>query len=359
MPYHAAEGYCRSCVRSQCSESHLPDICSTCADSLEMFGVCLGYVGHYQGPARRSQFRRLGRHSSNPGLPVNNSSELSKIKDQLPIRISSCIVFCWFLLSWLMSHGGETLKQNCGYSCYVVQAVHTSIHLTRHWHCFELTGNSEVHHARDARLIKIDRDWSRLWSWYSTVCFASALFSLALSGRETSTTPQKSWKARGLEGCPEIKSFPGRTHRNWFLHIFLVNWVVFQCISYIYSDYTRIFIFVLSVTPISACVYRGSIPVKLMSFSQMISTGILLLPNKSPSFWNKLRNCYCVTNLRTCYFYLLFLSGRDLPNCDPSGHPYTRPDHKKRADKLCEKWVKTRRTSDAHNRRPLSLVSLC
>jgi len=232
-----------------------------------MFGVCLGYVGHYQGQSRRSQFRRLGRHSSNPGLPVNNSSELSKIiKNQLSIRISSCIVFCWFLLSWLMSHGGETLKQNCGYSCYVVQAVHTSIHLTRHWHCFELTGNSEVHHARDARLIKIDRDWSRLWSWYSTVCFASAMFSLALSGRETSTTPQKFWKARGLEGCPEIKTFPRRTHRNWFLlHIFW--WIG----MYIYSDYTRIFIFVLSVTPISACVCRGWIPVKLMSFSQMIS----------------------------------------------------------------------------------------
>lgn len=199
-----------------------------------MFGVCLGYVGHYQGQSRRSQFRRLGRHSSNPGLPVNNSSELSKIiKNQLSIRISSCIVFCWFLLSWLMSHGGETLKQNCGYSCYVVQAVHTSIHLTRHWHCFELTGNSEVHHARDARLIKIDQDWSRLWSWYSTVCFASAVFSLALSGRETSTTPQKSWKARGLEGCPEIKSFPGRTHRNWFLlHIFW--WIG------MYFIYTRI-----------------------------------------------------------------------------------------------------------------------
>jgi hypothetical protein len=84
-----------------------------------------------------------------------------------------------------------------------------------------------------SRLIKIDRDWSRLWSWYSTVCFASAVFSLALSGRETSTTPQKSWKARGLEGCPEIKSFPGRTHRNWFLlHIFW--WIG------MYFIYTRI-----------------------------------------------------------------------------------------------------------------------
>ena len=73
-------------------------------------------------------------------------------------------------------------------------------------------------------------------------------------------------------------------------HIYIYNYI-YKCSSFLqamppkftiyhywigmyfilYSDYTRIFIFVLSVTPISACVCRGSIPVKLMSFSQMIS----------------------------------------------------------------------------------------
>ena len=113
MSYHAAEGYCRSCVRCQCS--HLSYLCSAPADSLEyvwdMFGVCWALPRTCPTePVHTPQTPLLESRTS-----CRQLVRLVYVKVLPSIRIRSWsirIVFCCHGRWWSMSHG-ESLKQNC------------------------------------------------------------------------------------------------------------------------------------------------------------------------------------------------------------------------------------------------------